>query len=261
MTNSNGPGSDDNIFSLVTNRAEKTAPALDKIERYWNEVRAKRLVPSRCEIDPRGLEGVLGHAFILERIAGGLARFRIAGSHLSDLTGLELRQMPISALFLPGSRDILSEALTAAFDQPAVIRLRIQSASGFGRDHLFGDMILMPLRSDLGDIDRILGGMVLDGNIGRTPRRLDILSQTRQSLTGYAGPQHIHPAPTTSLASDFNAPSPSEPDAVVLPKKTRSPRPVPGKTDHTALQGPKPDKPKRLISERPYLQLVVENDV
>ncbi len=183
---------DSNVMSLGA--SADVAQTLKKFERYWNEVRGNRLVPSRCEIDPRGLEGVLSNAFILERITGGLARFRIAGAHLSDLTDLELRQMPISALFLPNSREVLSDALQAAFDEPAIVRMSIQSPAGFGRSQLNGQMILLPLRSDMGDIDRVLGALVLDGKIGRTPRRIEILSQSRQSLVGYAGPKHAHDA-------------------------------------------------------------------
>lgn len=192
----------------LATRSRATAK-VDRIANYWNSVRGKRLVPSRCEIDPRGLDGVLGHAFILERITGGLARFRIAGSHLSDLAGLELRQMPLSALFLPGSRDILSDALQAVFEEPAVVRMSIASPGGFGREGLAGELILLPLRSDLGDIDRVLGGIVLDGKLGRTPRRIGIVSQSRQSLTGFAGPAHETrlPAPHIAKATDRRRPT------------------------------------------------------
>ena len=185
----------DNVLTIVSQRPVTPTPSLDKIEKYWNVVRANRLVPSRAEIDPRGLEGVLSNAFILERISGGLASFRIAGSHISDLTGLELRQMPISALFGPGSRETLSEALEAVFDDPAIVRMRIDSKSGFGRSALSGEMIMLPLRSDIGAVDRVLGGIALDGKIGRTPRRLEIQSQSRKSLTGYAGPAHMPSVP------------------------------------------------------------------
>ncbi len=170
---------------------------MDRIESYWNEIRGNRLVPSRCEVDPRGLEGVLSHAFILERISGGLARFRIAGSHLTELTGLELRQMPLSALFLPGSREILSDALEAVFDEPASVRFQVTSPAGFGRNALRGEMVMLPLRSDLGDVDRVLGGLIFDGKVGRTPRRIEIENQTRKSLTGYAGPAHVEPPQPT----------------------------------------------------------------
>ena len=196
-----GTGNDqpqgNNVFSMQA-RA-RAATKIDRIESYWNSVRGKRLVPSRCEIDPRGLDGVLSHAFILERITGGLARFRIAGSHASDLSGLELRQMPLSALFLPGSREILSDALQAVFDEPAIVRFAVSSPAGLGRDTLEGELILLPLRSDLGDVDRVLGGLVLEGKIGRTPRRIEIVSQTRKSLTGYAGTAHT-PKPKPEAA-------------------------------------------------------------
>lgn len=213
----------------MAQRARASAK-IDRVESYWNTIRGNRLVPSRCEIDPRGLDGVLGHAFILERITGGLARFRIAGSHLSDLTGLELRQMPISALFLPGSRDILSEALTAVFDEPAQVRMTISSPGSFGRDALTGELTLLPLRSDLGDVDRVLGGIVLDGRIGRTPRRMEILSQSRKSLTGYAGPMH-----------GGDVASPEQP---VIPR--------------TLTTKVKPDAPTKVA--RGHLTLVVSND-
>lgn len=233
--------SDGNVLSMIRQRTVTPTPALDKIERYWNVVRTNRLVPSRCEIDPRGLEGVLGNAFILERITGGLARFRIAGSHITELTGLELRQMPISALFMPTSREVLSDALVATFEDPATIRMRIESKGGFGRENLTGEMIFMPLRSDMGQIDRVLGGIVMDGKIGRTPRRLEITSQSRQSLVGYAGPSHAKP---TSVP---NVPKPAKTERGSFPMPPNaSPMPPPRQPD------PKP-------RDRSHLRLIVDN--
>lgn len=182
------------VFSIA--QRARASGKIDQLESYWNSVRGKRLVPSRCEIDPRGLDGVLGNAFILERITAGLARFRISGSHLTDLAGLELRQMPLSALFLPGSRAVLSDAMQAVFEEPAIVRMMISSPGSFGREPLNGEMILLPLRSDLGDIDRVLGGIVLDGRVGRSPRRIEIQTQSRQSLTGFAGPHHTSEKPS-----------------------------------------------------------------
>lgn len=222
--------SGENVLALA--ERARISVKIDKIESYWNEVRGRRLVPSRCEIDPRGLGAVLSHAFILERITGGLARFRIAGSHLSEVTGLELRQMPISALVLPGSRELLSDALDAVFDEPAMVRMRVTSPGGFGRAPLEGELILLPLRSDLGDVDRVLGGLVFHGAIGRTPRRIEIVSQSRKSLTGYAGPVHRPDLPET--------------DATAAPRTPfLSPR-----TEPTQPKGP----------DRSYLKLVVSND-
>ena len=69
-------------------------------------------------------------------------------------------------------------------------------------------MVLLPLRSDLGDIDRVLGGIALNGQIGRTPRRLEILSQSRQSLVGFAGPRHGTDRP--SIATKGQTPQASD---------------------------------------------------
>ena len=123
MVTGNDQPRDETVLPLRSNRI--AASKTDRIERYWDSIRGNRLVPSRCEIDPRGLSGLLGNAFILERISGGLARFRIAGSQLTQAAGLELRQLPLSALFLPGSREILSDALLAVFDEPAVVRFDV----------------------------------------------------------------------------------------------------------------------------------------
>lgn len=226
-----------NILSMIRKKTVSPMPSLDKIEQYWNVVRSNRLVPSRCEIDPRGLEGVLGHAFILERITGGLARFRIAGSHINELTGLELRQMPISALFLPNSRQILSDAMVAVFEEPAMVRMRIESKAGFGREKMTGEMILLPLRSDLGQIDRVLGGIVMEGKVGRTPRRIEILGQSRQSLVGYAGPQHAPANEVPNLKA-----TPDQPGASLNSMKRT------------------PDAPKAPLPERGHLRLVIDNN-
>lgn len=185
----------------------KTDSAIARIEAYWNELRAGRLVPSRSELDPRGLEGVLSHAFVLERVSKGLARLRIAGSHMGQFLGMEARGLPLSALFETASREPLADVLTAVFDEPAAVRLSVTSDAGFGRPELHGHMLLLPLRSDLGDITRVLGGVTLSGRIGRTPRRLRITGQSRRTLIGYAD----RPGETTGVSDKFIARSPVAP--------------------------------------------------
>ncbi len=180
-------GADEQVIELTRYRGAGVRPVLAQVEAYWEQVRGQRLVPNRVDIDPSGLEGNLKHLFILERIAKGLARFRIAGSHMTELMGLEVRGMPLSATFQPEARESLSGAVQSVFDDPAVVRLELNAEKGFGRAEIRGDMILMPLRSDLGEISRILGAVVMAGEIGRTPRRLGITGRFHRGLTGYAG--------------------------------------------------------------------------
>ncbi|MDJ1008100.1 MAG: PAS domain-containing protein [Paracoccaceae bacterium] len=174
------------LVSLQERRLARRHTALVQVEAYWTSLRGSRLVPDRAEVDPRGLSGALEHAFVLERIAPGLARFRVAGMHLSDLIGLEVRGMPISATFAPDARAELARALDATFNEPARIRMSVTGETGIGRPVLQGEMVLLPLRSDGGEVSRALGCLVMDGKIGRQPRRLSITAMEHQTLTGYA---------------------------------------------------------------------------
>jgi hypothetical protein len=160
---------------------------LTRVETYWETTRGNRLVPQRVDIDPRGLSGSLSHVFLVERIAAGLARFRVAGSHLSEVMGLEVRGMPLSAAFAPNSRENLADAVQALFDDPSIVHLDVEGEPGFGKPPLTGAMKLFPLRSDLGEISRALGVISMDGKVGRAPRRLEIRSQRRTGLVGFAG--------------------------------------------------------------------------
>ncbi len=157
--------------------------ALNDFVAYWQRMRRGLDVPHRSDIDPRGIEPLLANAFIAERIAPGLARMRIAGSHLTDLMGMEVRGMPISAFITPAHRDALSLHLVRLFDQPAMVRLSLMSPDTPG---LKGVMMILPLRSDLGDISRALGCLVTVGNVGRGPRRLDITDAKITPLEGAA---------------------------------------------------------------------------
>lgn len=167
-------------------RPETPSTKLGIIERHWNEARRGRLLPDRADIDPRAMTGALEHAFILERLARGLARFRLAGAHVNDLIGVEVRGLPVSAIFTPDGRKVLADVLQTVFDEPAVVRLILTSPGALGRPEIAGEMVLLPLRNDLGDVSRILGGLVMHGPEGRRPRRLEITGQTRQTLIGYA---------------------------------------------------------------------------
>jgi hypothetical protein len=180
-------GIGEQVVELSSFRGAGVRPVLAQIEGYWEQVRGQRLAPSRSDIDPKVIEGALGHVFVLERIAKGLARFRIAGLHLTELMGLEVRGMPLSTVFQPEAREALSQAVHSVFDDPAVVRLELDAETGFGRRELRGDMILMPLRSDLGEVSRILGAVAMAGEIGRAPRRLGITGQSHRGLTGYSG--------------------------------------------------------------------------
>ncbi|MCA0920718.1 PAS domain-containing protein [Pseudooceanicola nanhaiensis] len=160
--------------------------AIAEVEAYWQALRAGRLVPRRSDIDPRGIERALEYAFVLERIAAGLARLRIAGTHLSDLMGMEVRGMPLSTFFTPESRAQVGEVLEQVFDSPAIATLTLTAERGIGKPALEGKVILLPLMSDLGDVTRVLGCLATQGAVGRAPRRFEITGVETRPLLGDA---------------------------------------------------------------------------
>lgn len=159
------------------------AREIEAFRRYWSAMRKDGDVPRRSDIDPRGIEPLLAEAFVAERIAPGLARLRIAGNHLTDLMGMEVRGMPLSSFLLPADRDRLADLLVDLFDAPATVDLRLAAEAGRGQAPLAARMVLMPLRSDLGDISRCLGCLVTDGPLGRAPRRFAITSSKVSVVT------------------------------------------------------------------------------
>jgi hypothetical protein len=174
-----GPFGRGNVLTLDAAAKRRTglrALDIEALRAYWTAQRAGGDVPRRADIDPRKIAALLPDVFVAERIAPGLARMRVAGLHLSDLMGMEVRGMPISALIEPGDRDQLADLLVDLFDRPATLDLDLVSVGGLGRSQLHGRLILLPLRSDLGDISRALGCLVADDAPGRTPRRFFIKS-------------------------------------------------------------------------------------
>ena len=174
-----------NVIDFTAHRDSAAPRPLREVEAYWDLLRDERLVPDRSEIDPRGFPGALPHSFLLEKIAPGLARIRITGRHLSDLMGIDMQGLPLSSLFLPEARAGLVEALSALFDEPAVARLKLESAGGIGRRRLEARMLVLPLRDDQGEVTRAIGALVAEGPIGRTPRRFSILEKQCQTLIGF----------------------------------------------------------------------------
>ena len=175
-----------NVISLDAARAEQRQPVLGLVEDYWDSLREGRAMPTRDEIEPRALTGALSHAFVLERVAPGLARFRVAGSHMSALLGMEVRGMPISAMFEPHTRSRLAEALESACASPAVVRAGLGCRASIGRPALTGGMVLLPLGPESGsgtsDVRYLLGALSMSGRIGRPPRRPEILGLARRQI-------------------------------------------------------------------------------
>lgn len=196
-----------NVVTMSKQQSNSGYAALSLVEAYWDALRAEREMPKRAEIDPRGIESALEHAFILERVAPGVARMRIAGSHLNDIMGMEARGMPITAFFEQDARLKVAGLLEEVFQTPATAEVIMRSTASLGQPALEARMILLPLKSDLGDVSRILGCLVSLGELGTAPRRFDLqtvkmrpLGNTPQSDRS-AAKYELNEAPQTFVAS------------------------------------------------------------
>ena len=177
----------DDVTSSVVNARPGTESArqgehMRAFRVYWNSMRKGHDVPRRSDIDPRRIEPLLSNAFIAEQIAPGVTRLRIAGMHLSDVMGMEVRGMPISTLIAPADREAFALHLVDLFDGPAALRFELRSKVSVGRPEMTGTLLMLPLRSDLGDVSRALGCLVTRGQIGRTSRRFEIISSHVEPL-------------------------------------------------------------------------------
>lgn len=161
---------------------------------YWTSLRRGRAIPARADIEPRGIHRALDYAFILERMAPGAARFRLAGRHLIDLMGMEVRGMPLCAFLNASSRGRFSDVLESVFKGPQLAELTLHAKAEYGRPELQARMVLMPLRSDLGDVTRALGCLIAEGNLGIAPRRFDLIGDEVMPII--EGGRTVAPSPS-----------------------------------------------------------------
>ena len=177
-------GRDDSIFAGgATGGAERIA----EVAAYWDGLRRGQIVPYRSEVDPRGIEGALPAAFVAERVSPGMARFRVTGTEVNEVLGMETRGMPLSALIEPVHRAAFMQGLAHVFDRPAMLRLRLSAPTGIGRPRFTATLLLLPMRDDEGGITRALGCLATEGRVGRPPRRFDIEAAALEPL----GPQPL----------------------------------------------------------------------
>tara|TARA_R110002051_G_scaffold57104_3_gene105818 strand:- start:23006 stop:23626 length:621 start_codon:yes stop_codon:yes gene_type:complete len=160
-------------FPLATRRAaDPKHPVLQELETYWQSLRNEGDIPNRADIDPAAIDKALPYTFVLQRVAPGVARIRVAGQKLHDILRMDPRGMPVSAFFCADDLSTLAVHLESAFCEPALIAVPVQGAAGLLRGTVKGAMLLLPMRDDQGDISRVLGALVTDGLLGARSRRL-----------------------------------------------------------------------------------------
>lgn len=153
-----------------------------EVRAYWEALRRDGAIPARADLDPRGMADVLEQVFVAERIGRGLVGLRIAGMALTDLAGTEMKGLPLSVLFTPESRAQLAEVLERVLSLPQVAELQLDAESGIGRPALSARLLLLPLHSNAGPRNLLLGCLATTGETGRAPRRFSVSRVTEERL-------------------------------------------------------------------------------
>jgi hypothetical protein len=120
--------------------------------------------------------------------------------------GMEVRGMPLTAFITPSGRRQLSDALEEVFQRPAICELRLSAETSHDKPAMEARMILLPLKSDLGDVSRIMGCLVARGEIGRSPRRFDVIGSKIRPITAPTDAAPAEDAPTNEPAPLREAP-------------------------------------------------------
>ena len=148
-------------------------PILNSLKSYWETLRAGRLAPYRSEVDPREFEHALENMFILEVVGQEMIRVRLAGMKLCEMMGMEVRGMSPRAFMMPEDRSRFDQIVLDVVSQPAVTELVVETVDYNGKSGT-AYLLLMPLRSDFGEITRILGCISDNGEHFEAPVRFRI---------------------------------------------------------------------------------------
>lgn len=133
-----------------------TASSIDALHNHWKSLREGNLPPFRSEISPRSLPDMLDNLFIFETLNPDDIRVRIAGIKICEMMGREVRGQTPMSFFGENARGRFAAVMTDVLTRPTVARLGLETSDSNGNiGH--ADMILLPLRSDFGDVSRIIG--------------------------------------------------------------------------------------------------------
>ena len=139
-------------------RNEMKQRTVQTLYAYWNELRAGRAAPRRLEIEPSRLGAILPETFMLERAGPSQFKFRLAGTRLCELFGIELRGTDFLAGWSASDRAAVAENLNVTCEQGAATLLTVEAAADPTR-RVELEVLMLPLLHSSNAIERVIGAM------------------------------------------------------------------------------------------------------
>ena len=136
---------------------------------YWTDLTGARPAPYRSEVTASGLgRDVASSTFVMENLGAGNIRFRVAGSGLRDLFGLDPRGMSALSIFSAPDKPKFRALTEAVLTRPCVGLATCLAVSPEGEEVEI-EALIAPLRSDFDEMDRLLGAFHVLGAPPATP--------------------------------------------------------------------------------------------
>lgn len=235
---------EDQIVPLWKAQATERSKITSDVMEYWSGLRVGGALPQQMDLDPRGIASALPYVFMLERIAPGIARIKVAGAHMNDLMGMEVKSMPITAFAAPGERSVFLPLIDQVFDGPAMVELGLE-AKRAGYAPKEAEMLILPVEDGYGRVTRALGCLVARGPIVFSPYRFRVKSQRVMPL----------PLPV-SRPEDWQDAAPVSPPVSVVPPVSRRSKPE----EYRAFEDAQPKPAGFKQTKVSYLHVVESSD-
>lgn len=132
-------------------------PRFRQLYDYWHEIRGRRAMPSRQDIDPLDLKDLLGWLLLIDVEWAPLRfRFRLIGTEIVAIRGMDLTGRYFDEGVFP-AQDIVLKFNTRVATEPCI---GFQRALDTMRDARAGciSRLSLPLSSDGRQVNMIIGG-------------------------------------------------------------------------------------------------------
>lgn len=118
-------------------------PANRDFYAYWDEKRAGASAPERSDLEPEQVRHLLGDIFVLSYDAAAGFPFRVAGTRLCALLGVDLKGRSFLSLFRDHDRSEMQDIVGIVAEEtlPTVVGMTAQAPDGARIHH---ELLLLP---------------------------------------------------------------------------------------------------------------------
>lgn len=125
---------------------------------YWEQLRGSRAAPERSEIAPAAIARQLADIFILQTSPLGEPRFRLAGTRICSIHGVELKNTSFAALWQAQDRRSILRLIANSMTGKNPVGINAEGRSVRERVALF-EFTLLPLANEIHE--QFLIGMIV----------------------------------------------------------------------------------------------------